>query len=383
MNNSIVIVGSGLAGYAVARELRKLNATIPVTLLSADHGGFYSKPMLSNALSTGKHPATLLNSNADQMRLQLKIDIHSNCSVTSIDSARNTVHLANGEKISYEQLVLAIGAEQIRLPLQGDAAEKIYTVNNLDDYQVFHSALTEKKHISIIGAGLIGCEFANDLATAGYHVHVVDISLEPLGRLLPPEAGTFFRHRLEAAGIVFHLNTSVQSVDQDAQKMRVTLKNGEIIESDLVLSAIGLKPNTELAHAAGLPVNRGIIVNRLLQTKISNIYALGDCAEVEGKVLPFVMPITHAAKALAATLTGNLTPVRYPAMPVMVKTASCATVVSPPEFNVPGEWQIEADENGVKALFINETGELTGFALLGAATIEKNSLTSRLPAILM
>lgn len=382
MNNSVVIVGSGLAGYAVARELRKLDATIPVTLLSADHGGFYSKPMLSNALAAGKSPATLLNSNAEQMRLQLKIDIRSNGLVTMIDPARNILQLADGEEISYGQLVLAIGAEQIRLPLQGDAVEKIHTVNHLDDYQVFHSALTEKKHVSIIGAGLIGCEFANDLATAGYHVHVIDISLEPLGRLLPPEAGAFFRQRLETAGIVFHLNTSVQSVDQDDQKIRVTLKNGEIIESDLVLSAIGLKPRTELAHAAGLPVNRGIVVNRLLQTKISNIYALGDCAEVEGKVLPYVMPITHAARALAATLAGNPTSVHYPAMPVLVKTASCAAVVSPPEFDIPGEWHIEADENGVKALFLNKSKELMGFALLGAATTEKNSLTSRLPAML-
>lgn len=383
MNNSVVIVGSGLAGYAIARELRKLNATISITLLSADHGGFYSKPMLSNVLTTGKSPATLLGSSADQMHLQLKIDIRPYSLVTLIDSARNIVQLANGEEISYGQLVLAIGAEQIRLPLQGNAIEKIFTVNHLDDYQVFHSALAGKKHVSIIGAGLIGCEFANDLATAGYQVHVIDISSEPLGRLLPPEAGAFFRQRLEVAGIVFHLNTSVQSVDQNDQKMRVTLKNGEVIESDLVLSAIGLKPRVELAHAAGLPVNRGIVVNRLLQTKVSNIYALGDCAEVEGKILPYVMPITHAARALAATLAGSPTSVHYPAMPVMVKTASCATVVSPPEFNVPGEWQIESDENGVKALFINETGELTGFALLGAATIEKNSLTSRLPPILM
>lgn len=383
MNSSIVIVGSGLAGYAVARELRKLNAIIPISLLSADHCGFYSKPMLSNVLSTGKNPASLLNGDAEKMRSQLKIDIRSNHYVTAINVARNVIQSTNGEDVSYDQLVLAIGADQIRLPIQGDAVGKIYTVNNLDDYQIFYSALAGKKRVSIIGAGLIGCEFANDLVMAGYHVHVIDISLEPLGRLLPPEAGAFFRRKLEAAGVVFHLNTSIHSVNQTGETIQIILKDGEKIESDLVLSSVGLKSRTQLAEAAGLPVNRGIIVNRLLQTQANNIYALGDCAEVAGKFLPFVMPITHAARALAATLAGNPTPVCYPAMPILVKTPSCATIVSPPDPDMPGEWHIEGNENSVKALFINETNELMGFALLGAATAEKSTLTPRLPAILV
>lgn len=192
MDSSVVIVGSGLAGYAVARELRKLNTAVPITLLSADHAGFYSKPMLSNVLSTGKDPASLLNGDAEKMRSQLKIDIRPNHCVTAIDLAQNVIQSTNGEDVSYDQLILAIGADQIHLPIQGDAVGKIYTVNDLDDYQTFYAALVKKKRVSIIGAGLIGCEFANDLAIAGYRVHVIDISLEPLGRLLPSEAGAFF-----------------------------------------------------------------------------------------------------------------------------------------------------------------------------------------------
>ncbi|MBP6355469.1 MAG: FAD-dependent oxidoreductase, partial [Nitrosomonas sp.] len=152
--------------------------------------------------------------------------------------------------------------------------------------------------------------------------------------------------------------------------------------SDIVLSAVGLRPRTQLAEAAGIQINRGILVNRLLQTQCLNIYALGDCAEVEGKILPFVMPITHAARALAATLAGNPTPVVYPAMPVMVKTPACPTVVSPPDLGAIGEWQVETDEDGVKALFKDEAGNLLGFALLGVATKEKNNLTPQLPFIL-
>ena len=174
MGNSVVIVGSGLAGYAAARELRKLNTEIPITMLSADHGGFYSKPMLSNALSFGKTPASL-NSDAAQMASQLKICIRPHCRVTAIDQSENAVTLVDGEKIFYGQLVLALGADQVRLPLQGDGVPKILTVNDLDDYQSFRDALIGKKRISIIGAGLIGCEFANDLVAAGYQVNVIDI----------------------------------------------------------------------------------------------------------------------------------------------------------------------------------------------------------------
>lgn len=382
MSKSVVIIGSGLAGYAAARELRKLNTEIPITMLSADHGGFYSKPMLSNALSFGKTAAAIINSDAIQMASQLKISIRPHCRVTTIDQSESVVALADGEKILYDQLVLALGADQVRLPLEGDGVAKILTVNDLDDYQSFREALIGKKRIVIIGAGLIGCEFANDLVTAGYQVDVIDISAQPLGRLLPPAAGAFIQQKLEAAGVVFHLNTATQAVDQIQERLRLTLTNSESIESDLVLSSVGLRPRTQLAEAAGIQINRGIVVNRLLQTQFTNIYALGDCAEIESKVLPFVMPITHAARALAATLAGNPTSVHYPAMPVMVKTPACPTVVSPPDFSVKGEWHVEDDEDGVKALYRDEAGNLLGYALLGAATKEKNHLTTQLPAVL-
>ncbi len=379
----VVIIGSGLAGYAVARELRKLESELPIIMLSADHGGFYSKPMLSNALSTGKTPDTILNGDAVKMAGQLKISIRPHCRVTAIDQSNNTIMLDDGEKLSYGQLVMALGADQICLPLEGNAASKVLSVNDLDDYRCFRDALVGKKQISIIGAGLIGCEFANDLVSADYQVHVIDIGAQPLGRLLPPAGGTFIQNKLEAVGVNFHLNTSTQCVEQVGERLHLTLANGETIESDIVLSAVGLRPRTKLAEMADIKVNRGIVVNQLLQTQSNNIYALGDCAEVEGKVLPFVMPITHAARAMAATLAGNPTPVHYPAMPVLVKTPACPTVVSPPDFSISGEWHVNVDQDGVKALFQDESSNLLGYALLGTATKEKNMLAAQLPPVLM
>ncbi len=378
----MVIIGSGLAGYTVAREFRKLDAETPILIVSADHGGFYSKPMLSNALATGKTPTSILNANAEKMAEQLKMTIRSHSRVTAIDPFGKTMTLQAGEKLSYSQLILALGADPMRLPLEGDGAKAVLSVNDLDDYHQLCNALKGKKDVTILGAGLIGCEFANDLAVAGYRVHVIDISARPLGRLLPQAAGSFLQRRLEAIGVIFHLGAATQRVERIYESLRLTLANGEVIQTDVLLSAIGLRPRTALAEAAGIVVNHGIAVSRSLQTRYPDIYALGDCAEVEGRVLPFVMPIMHAARGLAATLAHTPTPVKYPAMPVLVKTPACPTVVSPPDLNRQGEWQVEESADGVKALFQSADGKLLGYALLGTVTKQKNLLAAQLPAVM-
>ncbi len=378
----IVIIGSGLAGYSVIREFRKFDVEAPVLILSADHGGFYTKPMLSNALATGKTPASLLNSSAEHMADQMKATIRPYSRVISIDPSNKNLVLQDGEKLNYDQLVLALGADQIRLPLEGDGTEKILSVNDLDDYHRFRDALEIKKEIAIIGAGLIGCEFANDLAVAGYHVRVIDISAQPLGRLLPQAGGIFLQRRLEAAGVVFHMDTTTQRVEKSGEKLQLTFTNGETIKADILLTAVGLVPRIALAKTAGIKINRGIVVNQSLQTSYEDVYALGDCAEVDGRVLPFVMPIMHAARALAATLANKPTRARYPAMPVLVKTPACPTVVSPPNPGAKGEWQVEETQDSVKALFQNVENKLLGYALLGVATKEKNVLAKQLPPVM-
>ena len=380
--NPIVIIGSGLAGYTVIREFRKLENEIPVIIISADHGGFYSKPMLSNALAKSKTPDTLLNSNAEHVAEQMKAVIRPYSMVSAINPSNKNIVLQDGEEINYDQLVLALGANQIRLPLEGDGAEEILSVNNLDDYRSFRDTLTTKKEISILGAGLIGCEFANDLAMAGYNVHVIDISTQPLGKLLPPAGGAFLQRKLEAIGVAFHFDTITKRVEKIGNKLQLTFANGKILQTDILLTAVGLIPNTSLAKEAGIRVNRGIVVNRSLQTNYNDIYALGDCAEVDGRVLPYVMPIMHAARALAATLAKKPTLVRYPAMPVLVKTPACPTVVSPPNPGTEGEWQVEETPDSVRALFNDAENNLLGYALLGTAINEKISLTKELPSVM-
>ena len=164
--------------------------------------------------------------------------------------------------------------------------------------------------------------------------------------------------------------------------MPVSLNNGETIEADIVLCAVGVRPSVGLAESAGLDVGRGIKANRLLETSAPNVYAFGDCAEVEGHVLVYVAPLMAAARALGKTLAGEATEVAYPAMPVTIKTPACPVVVSPVAPDTAGEWQISEDGNSVKAEFRDSAGELLGFALTGDATKEKLALQKELPPIL-
>ncbi|SFU27527.1 rubredoxin-NAD+ reductase [Nitrosomonas eutropha] len=378
----VVVIGSGLAGYTVVRELRRLDSAVPITLLSADHGGFYSKPMLSNALATGKTPDSILSTSSEQMSGQLGITVQPYTRVDTLDVAANNVYFENGTQLTYSRLVLALGADPIRLPIPGNGADDILSINDLDDYRRFRESLENKRHVAILGAGLIGCEFANDLVAKGYQVSIFDLSPQPLGRLLPSEAGHFFREKLSAAGVKFLLGTTVEKISKENGYYHLYYKGGGVVQADMVLSAIGLKPRTDLAVAAGIQINRGIVVDRYLQSSIQNIYALGDCAEVAGRVLPFILPISHAGRALAATIAGNPTLLRYPAMPVMVKTPACPAVISPPDPGAEGEWKIKTVENGMKALYQDEAGNLHGFALLGTATNERNALVALLPPVL-
>ena len=377
----IVIVGTGLAGYAVAREFRKLDTATPLRLVSRDEASFYSKPVLSNAYAQKKSAEQIALNTARDMGAQLHAVISPNTRVTAIDTAGHVLQI-DGESVPYSKLVLAIGADPIRLPLAGDAADAVLSVNDLADYARLRAAAEGARAISIMGAGLIGCEFANDLRGAGFDVDMIDPAPQVLGRLLPSEAAAFLRAALENTGVRFHFGTTVKSVARGAANLDVTLADGTRLSADVVLSAIGLKPRIELGASAGIAVNRGIVTDEFLQTSAQDVYALGDCAEVAGHNLPFVMPIMQAARALAKTLSGAPTAVLYPAMPVLVKTPACPTVVCPPPPGVAGRWQEIVNADGVRALFHDQAGKLRGFALIGAAVKDKQTLVKDIPPLL-
>ncbi len=381
MQNPIIIIGAGLAGYQLAKEFRKLNQSAPLTIITADDGQFYSKPLLSTAFTSGKTADMLPVANALMMAEQLNATILTHHSVTLIDPDEKKITIKN-KKIAYAKLILACGADVIKAPIQGDAVGDILSINHLYHYAEFRDLIQHKKRIAILGAGLIGCEFANDLSNARYEVHIIAPAKAPLDLLIPEKIGKLLQSALEKNGVHFHLDCVATHIDKiENGSYQLELSNGNSLEADFVLSAIGLKPHVALARAAGIAVNRGIMVNRYLETSIPDIYALGDCAEVEGHVLPYISPLLNCSRALANTLNGLKTATEYAGMPVIVKTPAHPIVVCPPPKHIIGEWQIETINHSVRALFYNTENKLYGFVLTNEAVKERMALVKEIPSL--
>ena len=384
----IVIIGSGMAGYTLAREFRKLNTEQELLMICADDAVNYAKPTLSNALVGNKSPDQIGLGDAAKMAAQLNMQIETETWVQEIDASAHQLTLAKDGQVStqhYAKLILAVGANPIRLAIAGDGSDDIHVVNSLIDYRQFRDNLDQcaDKKVVILGAGLIGCEFANDLQNTGHHVTVIDLAPQPLGRLLPPHVAHAFQHNLEEIGIHFALSTTVEKISKTDAGYLVALANGQSLHADVVLSAIGLQPNITLAKTAHIETSRGVITNLLLETNQNDIYAMGDCAEVNGTLLPYVMPLMQQARALAKTLSGDTTQVHYPAMPVAVKTPAAPLTVLPTPIGVEAEWQTEELEDGMLAKAIDQEGTLRGFVLLGAtAAKQRLSLTKLVPDLI-
>lgn len=381
MSAPVVIIGTGLAGYNLAREFRKLDPQTPLLLITADDGRSYSKPLLSTGFAANKSADSLGMATAGAMAEQLNAEIRTHTRVTRLDPAHRRVWIGN-EPVPYRDLVLAWGAQTIRVPVEGDAADAVYPINDLHDYGRFRAAVAGKRRVLILGAGLIGCEFANDLLQGGHEVDLVAPSEQVMPGLLPLQAAEAVRRGLEGIGARFHLGFTLERLERTADALQATLSDGSQRACDLVVSAVGLRPRTELAAEAGLEVKRGIVVDRLLKTSAEHVYALGDCAEVEGLSLLYVMPLMAGARALAKTLFGNPTFVSYGPMPVTVKTPACPVVVSMPAVGSAGSWSVEARGNDVKAFYLGACGELLGYALTGAAVQERLALNKQLPPVL-
>lgn len=384
----IVIIGTGLAGYGLLKELRKIGNLATVTMVTEDDGRAYSKPALSTGYTKGTSHADLTQASANEMAAKFKATILINTVVRHIDVDAKLLSLgrkdAQSGVISFDKLVIAQGASCIMPALEGDAVNRVHSINNLTDFAKFQEDAinTNAKKIAIIGAGLIGCEYANDLLNGGFEVDIIDPMAHCLPSLLPEAAGRAVQRGLEQHGAKFHFGQFAMQVNltEHNQGVSITLDNGDSIEAHMVLSAIGVKPNIELASRSQLQTNRGICVDKSLQTSAKNIYALGDCAEVLGMVLVYVSPLVAGCRALAQTLSGKRCELAYPAMPVSVKTPACPVVVCPPPNGSDGEWNvIHVDDNDVIAEYENAQGEVLGFALTGKSVTEKARLLKEVP----
>lgn len=380
-----VIIGTGMAGITVARELRKLDKTASIYLITHDDGAVYSKPMLSNAFAQSKTPETLVQKTANQISDELDAHIWTHTTVNAINRTDKAVIVDTPEGrnvIGYGHLVLATGASPRPYSVAGGHAVNLSGVNNLDDYTHWREGLDDGARVLIIGAGLIGMEFANDLVTSGYRVDVVDPAPTPLSRLLPDELGHVMQRALGDIGVNFHMDRVVTGVVAGEASNVARLSDGTRVKFDHALTAIGLVPNTKLAADVGLDVDNGICVDGFLRTSDEYIYALGDCAQTDAGVLPFILPLMAGARALAQTLSGTPTALHLPALPVAVKTPALPVVVCPPSPGADGAWQIEGEGPDRRAVFVAPDGEALGFALTGTKTKQRQALAREMPHLL-
>ena len=366
----IVIIGSGYAGYSLAEAIRARSSDKEIKLFTADAGINYSKPALSNALAKQKSPQDLINETALVIEQRLNIRVHARCRVLSIETDKKLIQTDLGPQ-SYSKLILALGAKPLKIAISGDGAEDVLSVNDWQDYQVFHGRLEGIHSVTIIGTGLIGCEFANDLASRGYRVNVVGIAGWSMDRLMPQAIGEELQLAMSTLGVQFHLNNSIGAIEKRGNGYQVTLTNGEQFATDLVLSAVGLVPSIELAQAAGIECRRGIVVNGGLRTSAADVYGLGDCVEINGQLLPYLAPINHGIRALAECVLGRPTMAQYPVMPVIVKTPIYPLTLVAPAPNQEGEWLVEHESTGKRGLFYNPQQELKGFVLSGELVNER------------
>lgn len=361
----IVVVGSGLAGFGVLRELRKLAPEAKLTMVTLEDGHFYSKPALSTAIAKGKTAATLVTSNAEKMIAQLKLDARIGREAEAIDRSGKAL-CTTGGPIPYDALVLATGALPIRPPVEGDAAHRAIAINQLDHYDRFRTELPDGARVLIMGSGLVGTEFANDLVTSGYRPIVVDMLPLPLGQLVPPVVGEKVRDRLAAEGVEWHLGRKIVAINysQPGPGYIATLDDGTTIEAALILSAVGLRPNVTLAQEAGLEVGLGIKVNACGQTTDPQIFAIGDCAEYEHGLSAYVTPIMAAARGIAPSALGTPTEIRFPPLSVQVKTTLLPINLLPPSHTATGEWRtLEEDDDGGKYIFVDTSNVVRGYVL--------------------
>ena len=410
MGAPLVVVGAGLAGWTTVREFRKLDSVTPVIVVTADSGDFYAKPGLSNALAQKRTPQQLVSTPAAKMVETLQVTLLAFSTVTQVDTVRQqlTLHSPDGSRtLDYSQLVLATGARPIRSAIAGNAADQVLSVNSLEDFAAFYALLTASeaaipassrqtapKTVLVIGAGLIGCEFANDLLQAGYQVHVVDPAPRPLAALLPEAAGLQLQQARHDLGAHWHFGTTVDAVHATnpvnpqgpcaaaggagAAQLLATLADGSQLLVDAVLSAIGLRADTALAIAAGLACERGILVDRYLQTSAAQVYALGDGAQYASanqRTLPYVMPIMHAARALAATLNASRTELVFPLMPVAIKTPALPIVVAAAHPALQGNWVSDATEPQGVWRYVDAQATQHGFVLTGKNTARRLELS--------
>jgi NADPH-dependent 2,4-dienoyl-CoA reductase/sulfur reductase-like enzyme/nitrite reductase/ring-hydroxylating ferredoxin subunit len=272
--DKIVIVGGGAAGFAAAEMLRRREFRGSIVMLSSEAAAPIDRPNLSKDYLAGSAPEDWMPLRPDSFYDEAGIELRLNTEVVGIDTKARHVVTAGGDKVPYDRLLLATGAEPVRLPIPGASQPHVHTLRSLADSRAIIAAANGVSRTLVIGASFIGLEVAAALRARKIEVHVVAPEKRPMERVLGPAMGDFVRALHEEHGVVFHLEDTVVAIDGQ----RATLKSGGVLEAGLVVVGIGVRPRLTLAEQAGLAIDRGILVNAFLETSVAGIYAAGDIA---------------------------------------------------------------------------------------------------------
>jgi apoptosis-inducing factor 3 len=274
MPASVVIVGGGAAGLAAADMLRRQGYGGSLTMISADDAPPCDRPNLSKDFLAGTAQEDWIPLRPPEYYTERRIDLVLNTRVSSLDVGQKRVHLENGRRYGFEVLLIATGADPVRLEIPGATPSQIHYLRTFADSRAIVARAASSKQVMIVGASFIGLEVAASLRARNINVHVVAPENQPLERILGPEVGRFIRKLHEEKGVVFHLGATVTRIGGRT----ATLSDGSSVDADFVVVGVGVRPAIGLFEQAGLKIDRGVAVNEFLETSAPGIFAAGDIA---------------------------------------------------------------------------------------------------------